>query len=62
MRFGLPGTWLVGADLLGGEEPQDTVGRCGCRQPLIWDSKRGYWRHLNDGSPCLANTSQEVER
>jgi hypothetical protein len=50
--IGMPGTWLAVEEISGGGEPPDADVGCGCRQPLIWDGKRGYWRHLADGSPC----------
>lgn len=59
MRFGKPGSWLDGADLAGDAKPSDADEGCGCRQPLVWDAKRGYWRHLDDGTACLPVTPQD---
>jgi hypothetical protein len=56
--FGLPGTWLEHVDLVGDAEPTEPHSRCGCHVPLVWDGKRGYWRHLTDGTACGGLNSQ----
>lgn len=50
------GSWLTQADLNGDVEPTDRYQGCGCRNPLIWDSRRGRWRHLDDGSDCVTQS------
>lgn len=53
MSVGMPGTWLAREDLRPGDEPPSADGRCDCRVPLIWDTRRDRWRHLADGTACL---------
>ena len=60
MPLGNPGTWLYGEDLRGDAAPTDPLAGCGCRQTLVWDAKRGYWRHLKDGSPCVAKSTTQA--
>lgn len=62
MALGMPGTWLDGEDLSGHLTPKGAPKGCGCRQPLIWDGKRGQWRHLDDGTPCVALAELEKVR
>jgi hypothetical protein len=49
-----PGTWLDPPRLRGNAKMTDPRDGCGCRIPLVWDGNRGVWRHLDDGSPCVA--------
>lgn len=45
-------SWIHHADLHGEAPPTGPRDGCGCHIPLIWDGKRGVWRHLDDGSHC----------
>jgi len=55
LTFATASRWPVGGwfQTISNEPPSPHEG-CGCRRTLIWDVNQGCWRHLSDGTPCVA--------